>query len=48
MTLLYINDLSDIVESVAKLSADDCKTYREIKNINDYEYLQPNLERFSK
>ena len=46
--LLYINDLPNIVESVAKLFADDCKLYREISSVDDCEKLQKDLDKLYK
>ena len=38
--LLFINDLSDSVQSNTRLFADDCILYRRIKNKRDCDILQ--------
>ena len=42
--VIYINDLPDVVESACKLFADDTKLYRQVRNPDDRELLQKDLE----
>ena len=42
--LLYINDISEDIDSELRLLADDCVCYREIKNSEDTVKLQANLD----
>ena len=42
--VIYINDLPDVVESACKLFADDTKLYRQVRNQDDRELLQKDLE----
>ena len=42
--LLYINDISEHIQSKIKLFADDSILYREIKNSHDQEILQKDLD----
>ena len=43
--LLHINDITENVSSEMRFFADDCVCYREIKDINDCEILQRNINR---
>ena len=43
--LLHINDITENVSSETLLFADDCVCYREIKDINDCEILQRDINR---
>ena len=43
--LLFVNDMPNIVESTAKLFADDTKVYRPIDSLNDCNILQKDLNR---
>ena len=43
--LLHINDITENVSSETRLFADDCVCYREIKDINDCEILQRDINR---
>lgn len=38
--LIYINDISDNIDSTVRLFADDCLVYREIKSVEDCQILQ--------
>ena len=42
---IYINDLPDIVQNVAKLFADDIKLYATVNNTNDEIKLQGDIDR---
>ena len=42
---IYINDLPDIVQNVAKLFADDTKLYATVINTNDERKLQGDIDR---
>ena len=42
---LYINDISDIIESEIRLFADDCVCYREIRKEDDTLKLQRDIDR---
>jgi hypothetical protein len=42
---IYINDLSDVVQNVAKLFADDTKLYAAVNNTNDVIKLQGDIDR---
>ena len=42
---LYINDITSDIESEIRLLADDCVCYREIKNEEDTEKLQRDIDR---
>jgi hypothetical protein len=42
---IYINDLSDIVQNVAKLFADDTKLYATVINTNDERKIQGDKDR---
>jgi hypothetical protein len=46
--LAYVNDISRYIDSTIGLFADDCIIYREIKNNNDKEKLQTELNRRGK
>ena len=46
--LIYVNDLPDFVSSKVKLFADDTKLYREIKNPQDKDVLQNDLDNLMK
>ena len=46
--LIYVNDLPDFVSSKVKLFADDTKLYREIKNPQDKDVLQNDLNNLMK
>jgi hypothetical protein len=46
--LAYINDIWRNIESTIRLFADDCVIYREVKNNNDKENLQTELNRLGK
>jgi len=46
--LCHINDLPDAVNSSVRLFADDCLLYREIKNQNDHNKLQEDLNSLEK
>jgi hypothetical protein len=46
--LAYVNDICRNIDSTIKLFADDCIIYREVKNNNDKENLQTDLNRFGK
>ena len=41
--LLYINDITEHIQSTMRLFADDSIVYREIKNIRDHALLQEDL-----
>jgi hypothetical protein len=45
--LIYINDIPECVWSSIRLLADGCNLYREIKNQNDVDMLQEDLNRFA-
>ena len=45
--LLFINDLPDCVQSNTRLFADDCILYRKIRNDEDAEILQENLNQLA-
>ena len=42
---IYINDLPDVVQNVAKLFADDTKLYAAVNNTNDEIKLQGDIDR---
>jgi hypothetical protein len=42
--LVYINDIADDLDSSIRLFADDCLLYREVKNANDQQLLQNDLD----
>ena len=42
---IYINDLPDVVQNVAKLFADDTKLYTTVNNTNDEIKLQGDIDR---
>jgi hypothetical protein len=42
---IYINDLPDIVQNVAKLFADDTKLYATVINTNDERKIQGDIDR---
>ena len=42
--LIYINDISDNIDSTVRLFADDCLVYREIKSVEDCQILQRDLD----
>ena len=44
MFLIYVSDLPDIVSSTVKLFADDTKIYRPIRDIQDQEIIQQDLD----
>jgi hypothetical protein len=46
--LAYINDIWINLDSTIRLFADDCIIYREVKNNNDMENLQTDLNRLGK
>jgi hypothetical protein len=46
--LAYVNDIWRNIDSTIRLFADDCIIYREVKNNNDMENLQTDLNRFGK
>ena len=48
MFLIYINDLSDDINSDVYMYADDTKLYREIKTIEDQRILQNDLDTLTK
>lgn len=45
--LLYINDITDGIQSQMHLFADDCVLYREVKCIDDVAVLQQDLEKIN-
>ncbi len=45
--LLYVNDLPDTVMATAKMFADDTKVYKHVKNRDDCQELQEDLNRLS-
>jgi hypothetical protein len=46
--LAYVNDIRRNIDSTIRLFADDCIIYREVKNNNDKENLQTDLNRLGK
>ena len=44
---IYINDLPDVVQNVAKLFADDTKLYTAVNNTNDERKLQGDIDRLN-
>jgi hypothetical protein len=46
--LAYVNDIWINIDSTIRLFADDCILYREVKNNNDEENLQTDLNRLGK
>jgi hypothetical protein len=42
--LIFINDISDSIDSFLRLFADDCLLYREIKTREDQDMLQKDLD----
>ena len=46
--LIYINDLPEAVNSHARLCADDCLLYREVKTLADHTILQQDLDALQK
>ena len=46
--LIFINDISEDLESIVRLFADDCVLYREIKSQADVEALQRDLDKLIK
>jgi hypothetical protein len=46
--LAYVNDIWINTDSTIRLFADDCIIYREVKNNNDKENLQTDLNRLGK
>jgi hypothetical protein len=46
--LAYVNDIWRNIDSTIRLFADDCIIYREVKNNNDMENLQTDLNRLGK
>ena len=42
---LYINDITEDIDSELRLFADDCVCYREIKNTEDTVKLQEDIDR---
>ena len=43
--IIYINDLPDVVQNVAKLFAGDTKLYATVNNTNDERKLQGDIDR---
>ena len=46
--LIYINDITDNMQSIIRLFADDCTIYRPINNKNDQQILQSDLINLTK
>jgi hypothetical protein len=46
--LIYINDITDNMQSTIRLFADDCTIYRPINNKNDQQILQSDLTNLTK
>ena len=46
--LIYINDITDNMQSIIRLFADDCTIYRPINNKNDQQILQSDLTNLTK
>ena len=42
--LVYINDITDNINSKIRLFADDCLIYREVKSVEDHQGLQEDLD----
>ena len=42
--LIFINDLPDIMNGIAKIFADDYKTFSKISIVSDHDRLQENLD----
>jgi hypothetical protein len=42
---IYINDLPDVIKNMVKLFADDTKVYATVKNMDERDSLQSDIDR---